>query len=95
MRSAFRSMPVRVAIVAVATLAALGALAYAGAQTGSPETSPQELLESVDLEPEEPEGLGGATGEDGFDPAPLREGSEASGRGARRRSTPVRRRSTS
>ncbi|HEX6262438.1 MAG TPA: hypothetical protein VF097_06280 [Actinomycetota bacterium] len=64
----------RVAIVAVATLTALGALAYAGAQPGSPETSPEELSESV--EPEEPESLTGEE-DDGFDPAPLGEGSGA------------------
>ncbi|HEX6208315.1 MAG TPA: hypothetical protein VF058_08165 [Actinomycetota bacterium] len=66
----------RVGILTVVALTALGGLALAAGLPESLRSSPQDFLESLGLEPEEPGATGG--GEDGFDPAPLREGSEAS-----------------
>ncbi|HUG88793.1 MAG TPA: hypothetical protein VMP42_08495 [Actinomycetota bacterium] len=74
MRKAFRSLTAKAAIVAIASVALLGGLAFAGVPE-SLQTSPEEFLESVGLDPEEPE-EGEEEGE--FDPDPLKEGSVAS-----------------
>ena len=77
MQRAFRSMTAKVAIVGVVGLTLLGGLAYAGVLPESLRSSPEEFLASLGLDPDDPEGENGDE-ENGFDPAPLREGSEAS-----------------
>jgi len=65
------------AIVGVVGLTLLGGLSYAGVLPESLRSSPEEFLASLGLDPDDPEGENGDE-ENGFDPAPLREGSEAS-----------------
>lgn len=70
-------MTAKAAIVGVVGLTLLGGLAYAGVLPESLRTSPEEFLASLGLDPDDLEGENGDE-ENGFDPAPLREGSGAS-----------------